>query len=124
MTFATPHLTLTLMATAAVLAACGQKDPAPAAPMATAPAAAPAQACGSVTVANMNWQSAEVLAHIDKIILTKAYGCNVELLPGDTMPTPVSRPLTRPSSTPSCFRRQKTPKRAGCTTAPRVGIAS
>lgn len=87
MTFANPRLTLTLLAAAAALAACGQKEQAPAAPMAAAPAAATPQACGSVTVANMNWQSAEVLAHIDKIILTKAYGCNVELLPGDTMPT-------------------------------------
>lgn len=52
-----------------------------------APALAQAQACGSVTVANMNWQSAEVLAHVDKLILTKGYGCKVELVPGDTMPT-------------------------------------
>lgn len=43
--------------------------------------------CGRVTVANMNWQSAEVLAQIDKIILTEGYGCDVELVPGDTMPT-------------------------------------
>jgi glycine betaine/proline transport system substrate-binding protein len=43
--------------------------------------------CGKVTVANMNWQSAEVLAHIDNIILSKGYGCSVELVPGDTMPT-------------------------------------
>jgi glycine betaine/proline transport system substrate-binding protein len=43
--------------------------------------------CGRVTVANMNWQSAEVLAQIDNIILSKGYGCEVELVPGDTMPT-------------------------------------
>jgi glycine betaine/proline transport system substrate-binding protein len=43
--------------------------------------------CGTVTVANMNWQSAEVLAQIDKIILSEGYGCEVELVPGDTMPT-------------------------------------
>lgn len=43
--------------------------------------------CGRVTVANMNWQSAEVLAQIDKIILSEGYGCDVELVPGDTMPT-------------------------------------
>ena len=35
----------------------------------------------------MNWASAEVLAWIDKIILTEGYGCNAELLPGDTTPT-------------------------------------
>lgn len=43
--------------------------------------------CGRVTVANMNWQSAEVLAEIDKVVLTEGYGCEVELVPGDTMPT-------------------------------------
>lgn len=48
---------------------------------------ASAEECGRVTVANMNWQSAEVLAHIDNIILSEGYGCEVELVPGDTMPT-------------------------------------
>lgn len=51
------------------------------------PAAASADECGDITIANMNWQSAEVLAHIDKIILDEGYGCDVELVPGDTMPT-------------------------------------
>ncbi len=53
----------------------------------TLPLLASAQSCGKVTVANMNWQSAEVLANVDDIILTKGYGCDVELVPGDTMPT-------------------------------------
>ena len=43
--------------------------------------------CGDVTIANMNWQSAEVVAEIDKIILSEGYGCNAELVAGDTMPT-------------------------------------
>ncbi len=43
--------------------------------------------CGKVTVASMNWQSAEVLAQIDNFILTEGYGCEVEIVPGDTMPT-------------------------------------
>jgi glycine betaine/proline transport system substrate-binding protein len=43
--------------------------------------------CGKVTIANMNWASAEVLAWIDSIILTKGYGCDAELIPGDTQPT-------------------------------------
>ncbi len=53
--------------------------------LAAAPGAS--QACGRVTLANMNWQSAEVLAHIDKFILSKGYGCDVELVAGDTLPT-------------------------------------
>jgi glycine betaine/proline transport system substrate-binding protein len=53
--------------------------------------AAQAQAaCGSVSVASMNWQSAEVLAEIDKMILDEGYGCDVEIVPGDTMPTMTS----------------------------------
>jgi glycine betaine/proline transport system substrate-binding protein len=46
--------------------------------------------CGRVSIANMNWQSAEVLAHIDKIILEKGFGCEVDLVPGDSVPTGAS----------------------------------
>ncbi|WP_420962818.1 ABC transporter substrate-binding protein [Brucella sp. IR073] len=49
--------------------------------------AASAAECGNVTIANMNWQSAEVLANLDKIILTEGYGCSAELVVGDTVPT-------------------------------------
>ncbi|WP_428413511.1 ABC transporter substrate-binding protein [Pararhizobium sp.] len=43
--------------------------------------------CGDVTIASMNWQSAEVLASLDKLILTEGYGCNAEIIVGDTVPT-------------------------------------
>ncbi|GLR52043.1 ABC transporter substrate-binding protein [Shinella yambaruensis] len=43
--------------------------------------------CGTVTVANMNWQSGELLAHVDKFILEQGFGCQVEFVPGDTVPT-------------------------------------
>ncbi|MEO8409954.1 MAG: glycine betaine ABC transporter substrate-binding protein, partial [Propionivibrio sp.] len=46
--------------------------------------------CGRVKVTNMNWQSAELLAEIDKIVLTEGYGCEVEVVLGDTMPTVTS----------------------------------
>jgi glycine betaine/proline transport system substrate-binding protein len=86
-----PHLSLAVLTAAVALAACGKKEEPVAAVEQAAPAAAAApaeaQACGKVTVANMNWQSAEVLANIDNIILSKGYGCEVELVPGDTMPT-------------------------------------
>ena len=42
--------------------------------------------CGDVTMAEMNWASAELMANIDKVILEKGYGCNVELVAGATMP--------------------------------------
>jgi len=44
-------------------------------------------ACGSLTVAEMNWASAEFMANVDKIILEKGYGCKIELVAGATMPT-------------------------------------
>ena len=43
--------------------------------------------CGTITIANMNWQSAEVLAAIDSIILKEGYGCQTEIVAGDTIPT-------------------------------------
>lgn len=46
-----------------------------------------AENCGRVSIAEMNWASAGVAAHVDKIILESGYGCEVELVTGDTMPT-------------------------------------
>ncbi|WP_432455135.1 MULTISPECIES: ABC transporter substrate-binding protein [unclassified Agarivorans] len=46
--------------------------------------------CGSVTIADMNWSSASLIANVDKFILEQGYGCEAELVPGDTMPTTVS----------------------------------
>ena len=43
--------------------------------------------CGDITIASMNWASAQLMANVDKAILEKGYGCNVELVPGDTMPS-------------------------------------
>ena len=44
-------------------------------------------ACGKISIANMNWASANFMAEVDKIILEEGYGCTVELVPGATMPT-------------------------------------
>lgn len=46
-----------------------------------------AKECGKVTIADMNWGSATLMANIDKIILEKGYDCEVELVLGDTVPT-------------------------------------
>lgn len=43
--------------------------------------------CGDVSIAEMNWASAEVIANIDAFIMTEGYGCNVELIPGATLPS-------------------------------------
>ena len=45
-----------------------------------------ASAC-SLTVANMNWASANLMAEVDKFILENGFGCEVELVEGATMPT-------------------------------------
>ncbi|WP_417249250.1 ABC transporter substrate-binding protein [Celeribacter sp.] len=43
--------------------------------------------CGDITIAEMNWASASLMANVDAIILEEGYGCDVELLAGDTTPT-------------------------------------
>ncbi len=46
--------------------------------------------CGRVQIADMNWDSATLLANIDRFILAHGYGCDAELVAGDTMPTGTS----------------------------------
>ncbi len=47
-------------------------------------------ACGKVTIAEMTWGSAAVAAHVQNIILANGYGCETDLVPGDTVPTVTS----------------------------------
>jgi glycine betaine/proline transport system substrate-binding protein len=55
--------------------------------------ALPAQAqqtCGTdrtIDIAEMTWPSAAALAHIHATILEEGFGCNVEIVTGDTVPT-------------------------------------
>lgn len=56
--------------------------------MAGAPAAA--ADCGRVTIADMNWASATLMANVDAFILEHGFGCDAEIVPGDTMPTGTS----------------------------------
>ena len=44
-------------------------------------------ACGSMTMADMNWPSATLMANVDKIILEEGYGCEIELVTGATTAT-------------------------------------
>ena len=57
---------------------------------AIAPQLHAAEECGSVTIADMNWASAEFAAYLDQFILQEGYGCDAELVPGDTVPTTTS----------------------------------
>lgn len=43
--------------------------------------------CGSVSIAEMNWASAGIIANIDRIVLQAGYGCKVDIVSGDTLPT-------------------------------------
>src|SRR4029077_3125766 len=46
--------------------------------------------CGAVTIASMNWQSAEVLANVDKFILDKGFVCAADIITGEIVPTVAS----------------------------------
>ena len=51
---------------------------------------AQAAECGKILIADMNWASATFIAATDKVILETGMGCEVDLIPGDTMPTGTS----------------------------------
>jgi glycine betaine/proline transport system substrate-binding protein len=44
----------------------------------------------TITVAEMTWLSASTFAYITERVLTDGYGCNVQVVPGDTVPTATS----------------------------------
>lgn len=57
-----------------------------------APAKASAAECntdGPITIAEMTWLSASTLAYVAERVL-EGYGCEVEIVPGDTVPTATS----------------------------------
>jgi len=61
------------------------------------PAQAQENACGTdrtIEIAEMTWPSAAALAHIHATILEKGFGCKVDVVTGDTVPTSSSM-LTR-----------------------------
>ncbi len=44
-------------------------------------------ACGLISIADMNWPSATLMANVDKIILEEGYGCEIEMVAGATTTT-------------------------------------
>ena len=56
-------------------------------PVGATSSAPDAGACGEVTLARMNWASAETHAEIDRLFLEAGLGCEVRLVDGDTLPT-------------------------------------
>ncbi len=51
---------------------------------------ASASECGRVTIADMTWNSATLIANIDKFILENGYGCDAELIASDSVPAMTS----------------------------------
>lgn len=56
--------------------------------------------CDDIIVANMNWSSAEIIAEIDKLILSSGYGCTVQFSNGDPV---TSFESMKKSGTPHIF---------------------
>ncbi len=49
-----------------------------------------APSCGEVSIAEMNWNSAALMANVDRFILEHGYGCDAKIVTGDTVPTSTS----------------------------------
>ena len=77
----------TIACSIAAIAACSDEKPAPEVAAVSAPAES---SCGVVTVAEMNWNSAALMANVDRFILEHGYGCDAKLVTGDTVPTSTS----------------------------------
>ena len=50
------------------------------------PMAAAAQDCGEVSIAEMNWASAQIVTAVTEFLLTQGYSCDVTVVPSDTTP--------------------------------------
>jgi glycine betaine/proline transport system substrate-binding protein len=53
------------------------------------PAAAQAE-CGEVSITQMNWASAEVITTVSAFLMEQGYGCEVAVVPSDTVPAVTS----------------------------------
>jgi len=78
------------LSAAALLSACGGNNSEETNSAQESASASSANECGSVTIAEMNWNSAALMAHVDSYILKNGYGCDTQLVAGDTMPTGTS----------------------------------
>ncbi|HBM59046.1 ABC transporter substrate-binding protein [Salipiger marinus] len=58
--------------------------------VAAMPVAAAAQDCGEVSIAEMNWASAQIVVAVSEFILTQGYSCDVTVVPSDTTPAVTS----------------------------------
>ena len=61
-----------------------------ASPMLVALPASAQDQCGEVSITQMNWASANVTSEIAQFLLEQGYGCDVALVPSDTIPAVTS----------------------------------
>ncbi|MCG7198249.1 ABC transporter substrate-binding protein [Marinobacter pelagius] len=54
------------------------------------PGMAQANQCGEVSITEMNWASASVVTNVAKFIMEQGYGCEVSVVPSDTVPAVTS----------------------------------
>ncbi|MBS3805712.1 MAG: ABC transporter substrate-binding protein [Oleiphilaceae bacterium] len=54
------------------------------------PAVANAADCGEVSITEMNWASASVVTNVAKFVMEQGYGCEVSVIPSDTVPAVTS----------------------------------
>jgi glycine betaine/proline transport system substrate-binding protein len=59
-------------------------------PMLVALPASAQDQCGEVSIAQMNWAAANVTTEIAQFLLEQGYGCDVQLVPSDTIPAVTS----------------------------------
>ncbi len=65
---------------------------------------ASAQDCGDVSIADMNWASAQITTAVDAFILSAGFGCNVELSGTDAIPALASmRDVGKPDLIPELW---------------------
>ncbi|MBW4934639.1 ABC transporter substrate-binding protein [Marinobacter sp. F4206] len=57
---------------------------------AAAPGLAQANQCGEVSITEMNWASASVVTNVAKFMMEQGYGCEVNVVPSDTVPAVTS----------------------------------
>ncbi|WP_165856108.1 ABC transporter substrate-binding protein [Marinobacter sp. JSM 1782161] len=50
------------------------------------PSLAQADECGEVSITQMNWASNEVVTNVAKFLMEQGYGCDVSVVPSDTVP--------------------------------------
>lgn len=54
------------------------------------PMAAAARDCGEVSIAEMNWASAQIVTAVTEFLLVQGYSCDVTVVPSDTTPAVTS----------------------------------